>query len=100
MKIEYRSEFPSTDKFWPLFLTTGWNQRYQLTAGEYEKALVASWFCVSAYDGERLVGTGRAVGDGVVHAMIYDMIVAPGYQGQGIGDAAGTARKLIAISKK
>jgi GNAT superfamily N-acetyltransferase len=85
MSIEYRSELPSIEQFWSLFLTTGWNQRYQLEAEQYAQALAASWFCVCAYQGERLVGVGRIVSDGVVHAMIYDMIVEPEYQGQGIG---------------
>lgn len=40
---------------------------------------------MAAYDGSRLVGFGRVVSDRVLHAMIYDMIVLPGYQGKGIG---------------
>ena len=39
---------------------------------------------MSAYDEGRLVGFGRAVSDSI-HAMIYDLIVAPDYQRQGIG---------------
>ena len=49
------------------------------------RALHSSWYLLGAYDGERLVGFGRLVGDEVLHAMIYEMIVLPGYQGQGIG---------------
>lgn len=85
MSFEYSSELPPIEQFWPLFLTTGWNQRYQLDAEQYTQALAASWYFVCAYDGERLVGVGRILSDGVAHAMIYDMIVAPEYQGQGIG---------------
>ncbi len=40
---------------------------------------------VSAYDEEKLVGFGRVVTDFVLHAMIFDMIILPAYQGQGIG---------------
>lgn len=32
-----------------------------------------------------MVGFGRIVTDGVLHAMIYDMIVDPAFQGQGVG---------------
>lgn len=40
---------------------------------------------VSAYHGEQLVGFGRMICDGVVHALILDMIVEPEFQGKGIG---------------
>jgi len=38
-----------------------------------------------AYAGERLVGAGRAISDGALRAAIFDMVVLPEYQGQGIG---------------
>jgi len=31
------------------------------------------------------VGFGRLVSDGILHAMIYELIVLPEYQGKGIG---------------
>lgn len=85
MDIHYTGSLPSPDSFYALFQTTGWNDQYQLTAAELAKALQASWFVVCAYDGENLVGFGRLMSDGVLHAMIYEMIVTPVYQGQGIG---------------
>jgi N-acetylglutamate synthase-like GNAT family acetyltransferase len=39
---------------------------------------------VSGYDEDRLVGFGRMVSDSI-HAIIYDLIVAPNHQRQGIG---------------
>ena len=47
--------------------------------------LANTWYMLAAYDGQQLVGFGRMVSDLVLHAMIYDMIVLPAYQGQGIG---------------
>jgi len=85
MSINFRSELPSSDQFWKLFQTTGWNENYQLFPDELRQALRSSWYLLGAYDGERLVGFGRLVSDGIVHAMIYDLIVLPEYQGQGIG---------------
>ncbi|MCQ4164663.1 GNAT family N-acetyltransferase [Tahibacter harae] len=38
-----------------------------------------------AYDGERLVGAGRALADGVDCSYICDVAVHPQYQGQGLG---------------
>ena len=85
MNISYRSETPEKDQFWGLFQTTGWNENYQLSADELIQALNSSWYLLAAYNGHQLVGFGRLVSDGVIHAMIYELIVLPEYQGQGIG---------------
>jgi ribosomal protein S18 acetylase RimI-like enzyme len=85
MAIEIRDETPTLDRFWELFQTTGWNENYQLSPDDLAKALRSSWYLLSAFDGERLVGFGRLVSDGVLHAMIYELIVLPAYQGCGIG---------------
>ncbi len=85
MTFQYRTDPPSAEQFWRLFLTTGWNKEYLLSAEEYLQALRLSWYLVCVYEGERLVGFGRLVSDQVVHAMIYDLIVDPEFQNQGIG---------------
>ena len=85
--ITYRDEKPEPADFADLFETTGWNTRYQASKAELEEALSQSWHVVSAYDGTHLVGVGRTVSDGVLYAMIYDMIVRPSHQGRGIGTA-------------
>jgi GNAT superfamily N-acetyltransferase len=85
MAIEFSSEIPTSDHFWRLFESTGWNENYHLSPQELMRALHSSWYMLGAYNGEQLVGFGRLVSDGVVHAMIYDLIVLPEYQGQGIG---------------
>ncbi len=85
MTFQYRTDPPSAEQFWRLFLTTGWNEEYHLSAEEYLQALRLSWYLVCVYEGERLVGFGRLVSDQVVHAMIYDLIVDPEFQNQGIG---------------
>ncbi len=85
MTITYRNELPAPDAYHGLFATTGWNDEYRATAEELDRANRQSWHTVSAYDGDRLVGFGRVVTDGVLHAMIYDLIVRPEHQRQGIG---------------
>lgn len=40
---------------------------------------------INAYDGEKLIGTGRAISDGVTNAYICGVVMDPIYQGQGIG---------------
>jgi len=84
MPIEFRSEIPDSDQFWRLFESTGWNENYHLVPEELMFALHSSWYMLGAYDGEQLVGFGRLVSDGVLHAMIYELIVLPDYQWRGI----------------
>jgi GNAT superfamily N-acetyltransferase len=83
--IEYRAEIPDQQQFFALFETTGWNLNYKAAPQELSHMLANTWYILAAYDGEQLVGFGRVVSDLVLHAMIYDMIILPAYQGQGIG---------------
>jgi ribosomal protein S18 acetylase RimI-like enzyme len=85
MALRYESELPTAEQYWGLFQTTGWNAEYHATPQELLKALAHSWYCLAAYDDEHLVGFGRIVTDQVLHAMIYDLIVDPDYQRQGLG---------------
>jgi GNAT superfamily N-acetyltransferase len=85
MTITLREQLPDRQAYYALFDTTGWNRDYQASPEALEQANRNSWLTVSAYEGARLVGFGRVVTDFVMHAMIYDMIVLPDYQGRGIG---------------
>jgi len=85
MTIRLSEQLPDKDEYFSLFLTTGWNKTYNATPSELERANKNSWLALSAYDENRLVGFGRVVTDFVLHAMIFDMIVLPDYQGKGIG---------------
>ena len=83
--VIYKSERPDPQQYAQLFATTGWNDTYQANVDELAKALEGSWDVVAAYDQDELVGMGRVVSDGVLYAMLYDVIVKPSYQNQGIG---------------
>lgn len=60
----------------------GWRM---LTKEQAQKALDNSLLTVGAYDGNKLVGMGRLVGDGAVICYIQDLIVDPDYQHKGVG---------------
>jgi GNAT superfamily N-acetyltransferase len=98
MGVQYQCSLPSAGDFWSLFGTTGWNAEYRLTTDELFSAISRSSFVITAYVGPTLVGFGRVVSDGKVHAMIYDLIVAPEHQGEGIG--AEILRRLVAKCKE
>jgi GNAT superfamily N-acetyltransferase len=85
MTLDYREGCPTQEQFWQLFQTTGWNEKYKFTPEELIKIAQSSWLVVGAYDEEQLVGFGRVVTDTLSHAMIYDLITVPDYQGHGIG---------------
>lgn len=85
MNIKFTENIPDPEEFFQLFCTTGWNKTYNLSSEELYTALEKSWFTISAYHAEKLVGFARLVADGIVHAMIFDMIVLPEYQNHGIG---------------
>ena len=84
-QLIYKSSKPKQQAFYNLFITTGWNDNYQLDTDQLFEALEKSWYLVSAYKNEQLVGFGRIICDGVVHALILDLIVHPEYQNIGIG---------------
>lgn len=85
MQIEISDSLPGMDEYHALFESTGWNGEYGVTKRELHLTLERSYHCVSARDAGRLVGFGRIMSDGILHAMIYEMIVHPDYRGQGIG---------------
>lgn len=85
MTIILREQLPDKNEYFSLFVTTGWNENYKAGPDDLERVNQNSWFVISAYDENKLVGFGRVVTDFVLHAMIYDMIVLPDYQGKGIG---------------
>jgi GNAT superfamily N-acetyltransferase len=87
MSMTYDNQLPEKDQFFALFESTGWNKSYGLDAGQLYQALQASWYSVAAYDRENLVGFGRILSDGILHALIVEMIVLPSHQGKGIGSA-------------
>jgi GNAT superfamily N-acetyltransferase len=49
------------------------------------RAFLNSQAVCYAFNGDRLVGCARAITDGEYHAFIYDVVVHPDYQRQGLG---------------
>ena len=83
--LQYKEQLPAINEYWDLFNTTGWNNEYKFTVVDLEKAIEKSWYALSAFESDKLIGFGRVIADGVHHALIVDIIVHPQYQSNGIG---------------
>ena len=67
-----------------LYNSVGWTN-YTNNPSMLEAAIKHSFKTLAAFDGDRLVGLIRAVGDGYSVMYIQDIIVSPAYQRKGIG---------------
>ncbi|WLV77117.1 GNAT family N-acetyltransferase [Lacticaseibacillus parahuelsenbergensis] len=67
-----------------LYQAVGWVM-YTRDPVKLKRALAQSLKVLGAFDGDRLVGLIRAVGDGETILFIQDLLVLPNYQRQGIG---------------
>jgi len=86
-EITFYPRPPAAIDYQRLFETTGWNQQYRASREELYQAISNSWFVVSAYHQDELVGFGRVISDGILYALICDLIVTPAFQGKGVGSA-------------
>ena len=69
----------------PLWSLTGWNDGYRLSEQEFVRSWQSSPVKKALFVEDRLVAIGRANTDGVVYAMIYDVVVHPDERGKGFG---------------
>lgn len=69
-----------------LYESVGWTA-YTVEPESLRLGFESSLLSLAAYDGEKLVGLIRAVGDGHTVVLVQDILVYPEYQRQGIGSA-------------
>lgn len=67
-----------------LYQSVGWSAYYS-QPDVLEQAFACSLCTLAAFDGERLVGLIRCVGDGHTVVFVQDILVHPQYQRRGIG---------------
>jgi ribosomal protein S18 acetylase RimI-like enzyme len=76
------------DQLHHLFVAVSWSDNEPMPEN-IKKGFMQPWLnstlVVSAWDGERLVGAVRVLSDTIFRSIIYDLLVDPEYQGQGIG---------------
>lgn len=81
--IDYSTELPTPERFAELFGPVGWFPGRCIE--DFRRSLAGTWCCVCAYDGEQLVGFGRVISDGVIHALLTEVAVAATHRRRGIG---------------
>ena len=72
------------DEFCDLFWRVGLGKREPELA---RQLFAASYAYCFAWDQTTLIGSARALSDGIFSSAIYDVLVEPEYQGQGVGKA-------------
>jgi N-acetylglutamate synthase-like GNAT family acetyltransferase len=83
--MEWIDTLPDQAEFLALHQTTGWNAEGLYSKEQLYKAICNSWYAISVYEKDELIGFGRIISDGVYQTFICDVMVHPGYQNQGIG---------------
>lgn len=81
--ITYQNQFNEhyIDDIVSVYRSVGWNSH---DTERVRTIFSASTHVVLAFDEKRIIGSARALSDGVYNAAVYDVIVRPDYQGRGI----------------
>ena len=93
--INIKENNKNVSEFNSLYKSVGW--------GEYNKeiskaALDNTYYSVSVYDNDEIVGFGRIIGDNACFMYIHDVMVRPEYQGKKIGTMV--MKKLLDKTKE
>ena len=73
--------FPTNDEFNDLFCSVGWGKREDKKINLHRDN---SCFSVCVFDGDKIVGMARVVGDGAYYT-IFDVVTRKEYQNKGVG---------------
>lgn len=90
MNIVYNDEMKDLPlpQLYELFIAVGWSDGGELS-DKMKIGFMQPWLnstlVISSWDGDHLVGAVRVLSDTLFRSVIYDLLVAPEYQGKGIG---------------
>ena len=82
MNIKYVERIPTANEYNILTDSVGWGIREESIV---EEAFKNTLYSLCAYDGDKLIGYGRLIGDRTIFIYIHDIMVIPEYQGNNIG---------------
>lgn len=81
----YKENFEySKSEILALYTSVGWSN-YTREPDMLHRAFANSLYVLAAFDGNKLVGVVRAVGDGASIVFAQDLLVLPQYQRRGVG---------------
>ena len=80
--IKIKENNKNVDEFNLLYDSVGWGAYDNAVS---QKALDNTFYSISVYDDNRIIGYGRIIGDTICFLYIQDIMVKPEYQGNKIG---------------
>ena len=82
VELSYHNETPPVSSFIQFRADCGWGTISELQA---KRALDNALFSVTVFAGQKVVGSGRVIGDGALNYYIQDLIVDPAFRNQQVG---------------
>ena len=80
--ITFKENNKNVEEFKLLYDLVGWGAYNKKIS---KKALDNTFYSVSVYDEEKIIGYGRLIGDTICFIYVHDVMVIPEYQRKGIG---------------
>lgn len=99
MNLHFSFNRPHQDDLFGLYNELGWADFLNITPAQLHKAMEQSFIVISAYDNNKLVGTGRVVSDGIITAYICGVGVLPQYRRKGIGTEILNRLRLYCLER-
>ena len=83
---ETKKDLPS-DELRKLFMSVGWSDGSETPQmrKNFNKPFIHSTLVISAWKDDQLIGAVRVLSDTVIRSIIYDLLVDPQFQNEGIG---------------
>ncbi len=83
---DIKKDLPS-NQLQHLFFLAGWSDGSETPdlMKKFNLPFINSTLVISAWEKERLIGAVRVLSDKIIRSVIYDLVIDPEYQGNGIG---------------
>lgn len=82
MNLKIKENSKNIEDFNLLYRAVGWGDpKNSIT----KKSLDNTFYSISVYDSDKIIGYGRIIGDGICYLYIQDVMVLPNYQNKKIG---------------
>lgn len=95
MDFIYVSEKPTAEELLGFYNQMGWNDFLGLDLAGMKRLIEGSYYMISAYSNEKLIGNARIISDGVTNAYLCGLGVLKPYRKQGVA-----AQMLQALKEK